>query len=224
MTRDFKQSESNTSPNQYGLSWVLGGIAVGLLAGGLVYAYMDSQQTSTTTAQTMTGNTAQATATDTETPQISASTNNNPTLQDKPVQDTRPGFSYHAVLPQLELDVPIPAPQETAPANQEPILQPVLVDEEDAQAQVAAATQAVQNTIAKGRYMFQLGAYQSQAQATQMQRRAKQNGMNTRIETANINGKKWFRVRLGPTDNIQIVNKWKQRLSGMGINPMMIRL
>ncbi|CAA6800016.1 MAG: Unknown protein [uncultured Thiotrichaceae bacterium] len=214
MTRDFKQNKSNATPNQYGLSWVLGGIAVGLLAGGLVYAYMSNQVN--------TGNSTE-TATGAEIPPPSVSETNNPALQDTPEKDTRPGFIYHAVLPQLEVDVPIPAPQETAPANQEPIEEPVLVEEEAAEAQVAAVQEA-QSNIAKGRYMFQLGAYQSQAQAIQMQRRAQQNGMNTRIETANINGKTWFRVRLGPTDNLQTVNIWKQRLSGMGINPMMIRL
>ncbi len=47
MTRDFKQSEaSNTAPNPYGLSWVLGGIAVGLLAGGVVYALMSKHDDS----------------------------------------------------------------------------------------------------------------------------------------------------------------------------------
>ncbi len=82
----------------------------------------------------------------------------------------------------------------------------------------------MEQTVPKGRYMFQLGAYRNQAQARQMQQRARQNGMNTRIETTNINGKTWYRVRLGPTEDIQTVNIWKQRLSGMGINPMMIRL
>lgn len=219
MTRDFKQNESTTAPNQYGLSWVLGGIAVGLLAGGLVYAYMSNQQTGSSTSALNAAHQPSVVGTDNS----STADASNPTLQDEPVTDTRPGFSYHAVLPQLELDVPIPPPEETAPANQEPILEPI-PDDDDLQIEEVAAAQEIQNTVAKGRYMFQLGAYQSQAQAVQMQRKAQQNGMNTRIETANINGKTWFRVRLGPTDNIQVVNKWKQRLSSMGINPMMIRL
>lgn len=217
MTRDFKQSESKSSPNQYGLSWVLGGIAVGLLSGGLVYAYMSSQ------ADSGASTTNQATTPAIPGDGTSASTVGSPTLQDKPAVDTRPGFSYHAVLPQLELDVPISAPQETAPENQEPIVEPT-PDDDYMQIEEVAAVQEIQNTVAKGSYMFQLGAYQSQAQAVQMQRKAQQNGMNTRIETANINGRTWFRVRLGPTDNLQVVNKWKQRLSSMGINPMMIRL
>lgn len=216
MTRDFKQNDSSASPNQYGLSWVLGGIAVGLLAGGLVYAYMSHQIKSASSVNP--SETAEGAAILPATSEAG-----NPTLQDEPEEDTRPGFIYHAVLPQLEVDVPIPPPEESAPADQEPIEEPILVEEEDAMAEVAAA-QEIQNNLAKGRYMFQLGAYQSQAQAVQMQRRAQQNGMNTRVETANINGKTWFRVRLGPTEDLQVVNKWKQRLSGMGINPMMIRL
>lgn len=222
MTRDFKQSEANTAPNQYGLSWVLGGIAVGLLAGGVVYALMSKQQTQSATpvpTTTATQNTSSDPATTAGT--TVASESDSPTLQDKPQDDTRPGFSYHAVLPQLELDVPIPPPQETAPEGLEPIVEP---QQPEIEASEAAAQEEVATTVAKGRYMFQLGAYQNQAQAVQMQQRARQNGMNTRIETANINGKLWYRVRLGPTEDLQTVNTWKQRLSGMGINPMMIRL
>lgn len=221
MTRDFKQNDSSASPNQYGLSWVLGGIAVGLLAGGLVYAYMSNQINSGNSSLNVTNpaETAEGAAI-----LPAASDAGNPTLQDEPEEDTRPGFIYHAVLPQLEVDVPIPPPEESAPADQEPIEEPVLVEEDDDALAEVAAAQETQSNLAKGRYMFQLGAYQSQAQAVQMQRRAQQNGMNTRIETANINGKTWFRVRLGPTEDLQVVNIWKQRLSGMGINPMMIRL
>ncbi|MEZ5535114.1 MAG: SPOR domain-containing protein [Thiolinea sp.] len=221
MTRDFKQSEANTAPNQYGLSWVLGGIAVGLLAGGVVYALMSKQQSGTVTPTTAANTTQSETATAAST--AVATDTGTPTLQDKPRDDQRPGFSYHAVLPQLELDIPIPAPQEVAPTDLEPIEEPEPMAEAETEATETAA-QEIQNTIAQGSYMFQLGAYQNQAQAVQMQRRASQNGMNTRIETANINGKVWYRVRLGPTDNLQVVNTWKQRLSGMGINPMMIRM
>lgn len=219
MTRDFKQSEASAAPNQYGLSWVLGGIAVGLLAGGVVYALMSKQQI-TSVSPPQQDDATQPATTGPATSNVTDAAN--PSLQDKPEDDPRPGFSYHAVLPQLELDVPIPVPQETAPTDLEPIEEPQ--PEAEAEAAEAAATQEVTATIAKGSYMFQLGAYQNQAQAIQMQQRASQNGMNTRIETANINGKLWYRVRLGPTDNLQTVNIWKQRLSGMGINPMMIRL
>lgn len=214
MTRDFKQNETAAASSQYGISWVLGGIAVGLLAGAVVYALMSqpdlgffslpgSKSTQQTTQQPIT-----------TPPASTLTTQSQPTLADKPPEDNRPGFSYHAVLPQLELDVPIAAPRETAPANQQQL----------PQIEQATAEQQPQTVNNQGRYMFQLGAYRNRNQAVQMQRRARQNGMNTRVESAQVNGQTWYRVRLGPTDNLQIVNRWKQRLGSMGINPMMIRL
>ena len=216
MTRDFKQNETTTPANQYGISWVLGGIAVGLLAGAVVYALMSRPDLVNLNLPGISGqkqNTVQQTIQPPVSP-LADGTQTQPTLADKPVEDSRPGFSYHAVLPQLELDVPVAAPREAAPTHQQ-----VLPRIE--QAQPEQQQQAVNN---QGSYMFQLGAYRNRNQAVQMQQRAKQNGMNTRVESAQVNGQTWYRVRLGPTDNLQIVNRWKQRLNSMGINPMMIRL
>lgn len=215
MTRDFKQNETTAPANQYGISWVLGGIAVGLLAGAVVYALMSRPDLVNLNLPGLGGqkqNTVQQPIQPPVSP-LADGTQTQPTLVDKPVEDSRPGFSYHAVLPQLELDVPVAAPREAAPKHQQ-----VLPRIEQAEPE---QQQAVNN---QGSYMFQLGAYRNRNQAIQMQQRAKQNGMNTRVEPAQVNGQTWYRVRLGPTDNLQIVNRWKQRLNSMGINPMMIRL
>lgn len=50
MTKDFKMTETAAS-SQYGISWVLGGIAVGLLAGAVVYALI-SPKSSTVSSNT----------------------------------------------------------------------------------------------------------------------------------------------------------------------------
>ncbi len=215
MTRDFKQNETTAPANQYGISWVLGGIAVGLLAGAVVYALMSRPDLVNLNLPGI-GQKQQTVQQNIQPPASNLNTETQPTLADKPVEDSRPGFSYHAVLPQLELDVPVAAPRESAPANQQQL--PRIEQAETTQQQ---PQQAVNN---QGSYMFQLGAYRNRNQAVQMQLRARQNGMNTRVESAQVNGQTWYRVRLGPTDNLQIVNRWKQRLNGMGINPMMIRL
>lgn len=226
MTRDFKQNESTMESSQYGLSWVLGGIAVGLLAGAVAYALMSKQDLSSLV------NFGNQTAQSAPSPSNIASSTGDTTpasLQDRPVEDDRPGFSYHAVLPQLELDVAIPAPREAAPERDRnnqlvaiDLSTPVAAEEQQPETGQQQAEQAQQ--LAQGNYMFQLGAYRNQQQAAQMQQKAKRNGMNTRVETATVNGQTWYRVRLGPTNNLQVVDRWKQRLSGMGITPMIIRM
>ena len=219
MTKDFKIADTaSASSGQYGISWVLGGIAVGLLAGAAVYAFanrdkLDMPELGNTQA-THTINTQLAV-------QPASDPNTNASLQDKPLgEDTRPGFSYHAVLPQLELDVPFQAQEDNA-APDTPAPLPAAEEQKVETEQAAAPAPAV---TAGGNYMFQLGAYKSEAQAKQMQAQAKRNGLNTRVEAADVKGERWYRVRLGPTNDVNVVNKWKQMLSGMGISPMIIRL
>ncbi|MEZ5477564.1 MAG: hypothetical protein R3E95_08800 [Thiolinea sp.] len=114
MTRDFKQHQTAEDSNQYGISWVLGGIAVGLLAGAVFYLVMTPQAlqnlglaTDAPAAPPQQGETARPR----KRLRMAIS------LQDAPPEDKRPGFSYHAVLPQLEVDIPIAAPTETPPDN-----------------------------------------------------------------------------------------------------------
>ncbi len=232
MTKDFKIAET-TASSQYGISWVLGGIAVGLLAGAVVYALM-SPKTPTAVAAT-------ATSASTTSPVLAANTAGaNPTgstiassLEDKPstTADNRPGFSYHAVLPQLEMSVPMTVEEDNP--NGETTKKVVTEEKaaekkpaktiETTEAQIEPATAKTQ-TVAQGKVMYQLGAYKSEAQANQIQHLASQKGLNTRVEATEIKGERWYRVRLGPTNDANTATRWKQMLSGMGISAMEIRL
>lgn len=220
MTKDFKQTATTSSSNQYGISWVLGGIAVGLLVGAVIYATASPKNT-VAVANAAATHTAQSPAVTTTPTAVSASTASS-SLADKPrAADSRPDFSYHAVLPQLELNVPISAPPEPAQPKAKPAVAEATTPKPTAAVAKAEITPAA---AATGQLMLQLGSYKTETQALQVQKRAKQQGLNTRVESAKINGALWYRVRLGPTNDPQIVERWKQRLSGMGISPMVIRL
>lgn len=226
MTKDFKISGASASGQQYGISWVLGGIAVGLLVGAVIYATAGSNKTPV--ADAATANSTVATTAQTG--------NNNPatntaSAQDKPAAPVeRPDFSYHAILPQLE--VPLVVGDSSKPVAETPAAKPVEKTEKKPEkaekaetvATAKPAQESAEAITGDGRYLFQLGAYKTQDQAAQMQRRASSSGLNTRIETSKVNGETWYRVRLGPTADLQTANKWKQRLAGMGISAMMIRL
>lgn len=239
MTKDFKITETATS-SQYGISWVLGGIAVGLLAGAVVYALM-SPKTPTVAAATNPATTSapalanNGTNSTTTSPSLTGSS-----LADKPTNpDNRPGFSYHAVLPQLEMSVPITVhednPDGDTPkaATEEKEKKPAKTTQQEVAQKPAPAVEttavvekepAAAPAAQGGRVMYQLGAYKSEAQANQIQRLASQKGLNTRVEATEIKGERWYRVRLGPTNDANTANRWKQMLSGMGISAMEIRL
>lgn len=221
MTKDFKTTDSASNPaaNQYGISWVVGGIAVGLLAGAAVYA-LASNGTLELNFNAVT-KTPVVTTEDTKDSQASSleatsDENDVETVAQAEPTDERPGFTYYAVLPQLELDVNEQMQEEVEITETTPTTPPRPAAE--------ANNRSASTIAAGGRIMFQLGSYKTQAQAVQLQKRASQNGLNTRVETATIRGETWYRVRLGPTEDMNIVNRWKQMLAGMGISPMVIRL
>ena len=227
MTKDFKITET-TASSQYGISWVLGGIAVGLLAGAVVYALMSPKTPTAAAATTSLSSTTGLTATNTTSPNTSPITS----LQDKPAStDNRPGFSYHAVLPQLEMSVPISVHEDNpdsgtpkAVAEEKKPASKEKVAEIEASKPETVATIEKSQAPASGKIMYQLGAYKSEAQANQIQRLASQKGLNTRVEATEIKGERWYRVRLGPTNDATTATRWKQMLSGMGISAMEIRL
>jgi len=239
MTKDFKKSESSSQSGQYGISWVLGGVAVGLLAGAIVYAVANRNnpvsQVLLSPADTRQNVEAPPATADSIPPDPQAS------LQDTSEEAvSRPGFSYHAVLPQLELDVPFQVQEQEPEADPDDQLANNRTDTaameqttaalEQADRQQAAAEQqvaaqaAAPPTLASQRVMFQLGAYRDQRQAELLRQRCSNSGLNSRVEEAQVKGQTWYRVRLGPTDSMEVVTRWQQMLSSMGINPMIIRM
>lgn len=228
MTKDFKQQAASDSAfSQYGMGWMLGGVAIGLLVGLALYALNGKNGTTTSITAT----------TQTSTPPIQVMSAgmaqngvpaNNPALNTAPANQSSPeempGFSYHAVLPQLEVNVPMTAVQPSAPAgatkDSKTTKAPVTAKTEDKPADKKEPPAAV----AKGVNGFQLGSYKTQAQASTLQGRLKKGGLNARIEPAQVNGGTVFRVRLGPATSQEMLDKWQQTLSGMGISPMAVRM
>ena len=270
MTKDFKQqSAAGSAFGQYGLGWMIGGVAIGLLIGAGMYALANKGNVANTSApssaDTTTVNTSSALTPPTATPNTTAAlegNNGTASLQDSPAKtnetiDETPGFSYHAVLPQLEIDVPLsaqveqqmyatqPAPDKTAadkkkaPEKPEtekktatPDKAPEKITEKTAEklpekanaVPEKKAPPAPTSATPTGFNGFQIGSYKTQDQAANMQQRLQQNGLNTRIEAANVQGATWYRVKIGPASSAAMFHKWQQTLSGMGISPMAVRM
>ncbi len=216
MTKDFKQQPSATSEdsgfNQYGFSWMLGGVAIGLLVGLAMYALNNRHDTTANTS------TAQATTTS---PIVTASVATATTTPDVPTDPTptttdTPNFSYHAVLPQLEVDVPM--------LNTEPVATKA-VAEKTPTATPKADKPTTSNTAAPtGFNGYQVGSYKVLEQATALQASLKKHGMASQLSKATINGETWYRVRVGPAPDAATLQHWQQTLSGMGISALSVRM
>ena len=270
MTKDFKkQSTADSAFGQYGLGWMVGGIAIGLLIGAGMYALANKGNVADTStppsADTTTVNTSSALTPPTAAPDTTAAlagNNGAASLQDSPAKtneavDETPGFSYHAVLPQLEIDVQLsaqveqqmnatqPAPDKTAadkkkapekPETEKKTTTPEKALEKTPEETAEKSPEKASTTPEKtsppapasatptGFNGFQIGSYKTQDQAANMQQRLQQNGLNSRIEAANVQGATWYRVKIGPASSAAMFHKWQQTLSGMGISPMAVRM
>ena len=71
---------------------------------------------------------------------------------------------------------------------------------------------------------YQIGSYKTPDQAANMQSRLKKKGLSSRVEQASVQGATWYRVRIGPATSLEMLQKWQQTLSGMGISPMAVRM
>lgn len=234
MTKDFKkQSTADGAFGQYGLGWMVGGVAIGLLIGAGMYA-LANKGNAPDASTTQTGDAANIQVASIGSALSPEGNNAVASLQDslattsnEPLEET-PGFSYHAVLPQLEVDVPLARQVEQRPAAKKPEAAPTAVKEAQATDKTDKADKKavapVASTAPTGFNGFQIGSYQTSDQAAAMQNRLKKKGLSSRVEQASVKGATWYRVKVGPSASAETLQKWQQTLSGMGISPMAVRM
>lgn len=241
MTKDFKkQSTADSAFGQYGLGWMVGGVAIGLLIGAGMYALANkgnAPNVSTATQATLSTSPAGAEAV-AGTDNVAGGNNTSASLQDKQLAsneplDASPGFSYHAVLPQLEIDVPMAVQAEQPPMSKvdksadkkKEVTVTTAKDNKDNQKNAAdAPVKSAVSTAPTGFNGFQIGSYKTADQAADMGNRLKKKGLSSRVEQASVKGETWYRVKVGPAASSDVLKKWQQTLSGMGISPLAVRM
>lgn len=88
----------------------------------------------------------------------------------------------------------------------------------------ASQTQPASQPPSSGSYLLQVGAYRTTKDAEQIKAKLAFQGMQARIETANVNGITWHRVRLGPFNRASDLDRAKQQLLNAGHKAMAIRV
>jgi cell division protein FtsN len=74
------------------------------------------------------------------------------------------------------------------------------------------------------RYLLQAGAFQASGQAEEMKARIAMLGLSARVESAGINGKTVYRVRMGPYGTASDLADAKRKLAGGGLQAMAIKV
>ena len=63
-----------------------------------------------------------------------------------------------------------------------------------------------------GNYILQTGSFQNLEDADRMQARLALLGLESRIEKVSIDSRTWHRVRIGPIENLSLLNEFRGRL------------
>jgi len=115
---------------------------------------------------------------------------------DSPAPESTSRFEFYDVLPDAEVEVP-EQPTATRPAAPPPVSQP-------------------------GTYVVQAGAFPNFAEADKVKARLALLGVVSEIQTADANGALFHRVRIGPIDNLDQLNRLRARLRQNGIEFLVI--
>jgi cell division protein FtsN len=127
-------------------------------------------------------------------------------------------YSFYDVLPTQET-VDVPAAEASDPTA--PAVDSVEVNPDSTAPK--SATEAAKSAE-EARYLLQAGAFERNADADDLKARIAMAGETARVESAEVNGKTMYRVRLGPYPNARAAEAAKANLAGIGIAAASIKV
>lgn len=75
-----------------------------------------------------------------------------------------------------------------------------------------------------GKYVLQAGSFRSHGEADRMQASLALLGIESRIQKVTIDDDEFHRVRVGPIDDLETLNRIRDQLRGAGINALVMRM
>jgi len=116
----------------------------------------------------------------------------------EPVSNSKPKFDFYTILPELEVAIP---EQELINTN----------------------NNSSTNTTNQ-QYILQAGSFKKFEEADKLKARLALEGIVANIQKVKINDSDtWHRVRIGPLNNISLLNKTRRRLRSLGIASIVVR-
>ena len=206
MQKDFKTAKPTDSGYKTGMVWMLTGVCMGLLVGLSMYFYANRHAPLFATANaamvakdpstlTAAEKTAMANAQTTDA-LVKQAENTGPTplpeVLDEPAPKKRAIFSFHAVLPNIDMPV---KPRTVVLAKAEPL------------------------NAASGDYMLQIASFRKESQADRSLSKLNALGVNSNVQKFTSKGKTWYRVIAGPVTESRLPD-WKKQVKRLGYNPL----
>ncbi len=119
--------------------------------------------------------------------------------QAPPAADDEKRFQFYDILPQFEVVVPRQDARTRTPAQRAPVQQP-------------------------GRYLLQAGSFSAAGEADRLQATLALRGIESRVQQATVDGTLFYRVQIGPIDDLDALNRTRRQLLDAGIEPLPLKL
>lgn len=87
----------------------------------------------------------------------------------------------------------------------------------------AAGTSEPVAVVQPGTYVLQAGSFSTEADADRRRAELAMHGIESRIQKASIDGRIYYRVRIGPTDDLDRLNMLRSRLRAAQIDAVRLR-
>ena len=148
-----------------------------------------------------------------------------------PAQASDPEYDFYTLLPGQEVPMTDAELEASARAEQERERRLAEQREQDAaplaerEAQTPpAATAAAESTDTTARYLLQAGSFSASGDAEALKARIALLGLSARVESAQVDGRTVYRVRMGPYGTASELAGAKGKLEGSGLDTLAIRV
>lgn len=155
-------------------------------------------------------------------PQATAPKASEPAVADDPRKAAaapKKSYDFYSVLPEME--VVIPDAELSAKARAEQQRQQAAAQNPAAAGTTPPPEPAVAATGA--RYVLQAGSYPDPKAAEELKAKLALSGFVAKVQSVNVNGKTWHRVRVGPYSSASDVEAAKSGLAEAGVNAIALR-
>ncbi len=193
-SKDLKNRAMADKKSMPAYMWLLAGLAIGLFLAFLVY--LQKQPADEISLK-------QAVIQELE--KVKAKNESTQNNTQKTDTKTEPRFDFYTILPELE----------------------VLIPESEINSNAKENSPSEKNTVTasgKRRYIIQVGSFRSKNDAERLKANLALFGLSSGISSVRINQDSWYRVRLGPFNNISQLQNTLATLKSNNIHAMTMEL
>ena len=115
-----------------------------------------------------------------------------------PITSNKPKFDFYTILPELEVAIP--------------------------EQEILNSIKDLSNSKPNIEYILQAGSFKKFEEADKLKARLALEGIEANIQKVKINSNDtWHRVRIGPLNNVSLLNKTRRRLRSLGIASIVVK-